>query len=72
MLGLGRGDRLTHGFPFFAYGTQVLHQSRDFLLTALITAGLISFVTIPVDGALAPSHDRCPPQGAGQPQRAQV
>ncbi len=39
----------------FAYGTQVLHQPRDFLLTALITAGLISFVTIPVAGrALRP------------------
>jgi hypothetical protein len=31
----------------FAYGTQVLHTPRDFLLTALVTAGLVSFITIP-------------------------
>jgi MFS family permease len=37
----------------FAYGTQVLHTSRDFLLTALIAAGLVSFVTIPVAGHLS-------------------
>jgi MFS family permease len=37
----------------FAYGTQVLHTSRDFLLTALITAGLVSFVTIPLAGHLS-------------------
>src|SRR5246127_4988463 len=36
----------------FAYGTQVLHQERDFLLTALITAGVISLFTIPFAGAL--------------------
>jgi MFS family permease len=42
----------------FAYGTQVLHQPRDFLLTALITAGLISFVTIPVAGALSDRFGR--------------
>ena len=36
----------------FAYGTQVLHTPRDFLLTALITAGLVSFVTIPLAGHL--------------------
>ena len=35
----------------FTYGTQVLHQSRDFLLTSLISAGVISFVTIPIAGA---------------------
>jgi MFS family permease len=34
----------------FAYGTQVLHQPRDFLLGALITAGLLSFITIPLAG----------------------
>jgi MFS family permease len=34
----------------FAYGTQVLHTSRDFLLSSLIVAGLVSFVTIPVAG----------------------
>jgi len=37
----------------FTYGTQVLHTSRDFLLTALITAGLLSFVTIPLAGHLS-------------------
>ena len=42
----------------FAYGTQVLHQPRDFLLTALITAGLISFVTIPAAGALSDHFGR--------------
>jgi MFS family permease len=42
----------------FAYGTQVLHQSREFLLTALITAGLISFVTIPAAGALSDRFGR--------------
>jgi MFS family permease len=42
----------------FAYGTQVLHQPRDFLLTALITAGLFSFVTIPAAGALSDRFGR--------------
>src|SRR5215831_9180280 len=42
----------------FAYGTQVLHQPRDFLLTALITAGLFSFVTIPVSGHLSDRFGR--------------
>ncbi|KWV52849.1 MFS transporter [Bradyrhizobium macuxiense] len=34
----------------FAYGTQVLHAPRDFLLTSLIVAGLVSMVTIPLAG----------------------
>ncbi len=42
----------------FAYGTQVLHTSRDFLLSALIVAGLVSFVTIPVAGALSDRFGR--------------
>jgi MFS family permease len=42
----------------FAYGTQVLHQERDFLLTALITAGVISLFTIPVAGALSDRYGR--------------
>jgi MFS family permease len=42
----------------FAYGTQVLHTSRDFLLTALITAGLLSFISIPVAGALSDRFGR--------------
>ena len=37
----------------FAYGTQVLHASRDFLLTSLIAAGIVSFVTIPPAGHLS-------------------
>ncbi len=37
----------------FAYGTQVLHAPRDFLLKALIVAGLVSFITIPVAGHLS-------------------
>jgi len=35
----------------FAYGTNVLHVQRNFILTALICAGLLSFVTIPLAGA---------------------
>ena len=42
----------------FAYGTQVLHQPRDFLLTALITAGLFSFITIPLAGHLSDRFGR--------------
>ncbi len=42
----------------FAYGTQVLHAPRDFLLTALVAAGLISFVTIPLSGHLSDRFGR--------------
>jgi MFS family permease len=42
----------------FAYGTQVLHTSRDFLLTALVAAGLVSFVTIPLAGHLSDRFGR--------------
>jgi MFS family permease len=42
----------------FAYGTQVLHQERDFLLTALICAGVISLFTIPFAGALSDRYGR--------------
>jgi MFS family permease len=42
----------------FAYGTQVLHAPRDFLLTALIAAGLVSFVTIPLAGHLSDRFGR--------------
>jgi MFS family permease len=34
----------------FTYGLTVLHSSRDFLLTALITSQALSFLTIPVAG----------------------
>jgi MFS family permease len=37
----------------FAYGTQVLHAPRDFLLSALIAAGVVSFFTIPIAGHLS-------------------
>ena len=39
-------------FVFF-YGTQVLHQDRNFLLFALIAAGLLSFISIPLFGAIS-------------------
>src|ERR1700730_2519174 len=42
----------------FTYGTQILHTSRDFLLTALIAAGLVSFVTIPLAGHLSDRFGR--------------
>jgi MFS family permease len=37
----------------FAYGTQVIHQNRDFLLTSLICAGIVSLGTIPLAGHLS-------------------
>jgi MFS family permease len=37
----------------FAYGTQVLHTPRDFLLVSLIAAGIVSFATIPLAGHLS-------------------
>jgi MFS family permease len=42
----------------FAYGTQALHASRNLLLTALITAGLVSLVTIPLAGHLSDQFGR--------------
>jgi MFS family permease len=42
----------------FAYGTQVLHASRNLLLTALIAAGLVSLVTIPLAGHLSDRFGR--------------
>jgi len=42
----------------FAYTNHVLHQPRDFILTALICAGLLSFITIPVAGALSDRFGR--------------
>jgi MFS family permease len=35
----------------FAYNNQVMHMSRDFVLTALIIAGIVSFFSIPLSGA---------------------
>jgi MFS family permease len=37
----------------FAYGTQVLHQDRDFLLISLICAGVLSLITVPLAGHLS-------------------
>lgn len=42
----------------FVYGTKVLHQERDFLLIALITAGVISLFNIPIAGALSDRFGR--------------
>jgi len=42
----------------FAYGTQVLHQDRNFLLQCLIVAGCISIVSIPIYGHLADRFGR--------------
>ena len=37
----------------FSYGTGTLHVSRDFLLTAVLAASILSFVSIPVFGHLS-------------------
>ena len=37
----------------FAYGTEVLHLDRDFLLMAVLAAAMISFVSIPFFGHLS-------------------
>ena len=37
----------------FAYGTQVIHQDRDFLLVCLISAGVVSLFTVPFAGHLS-------------------
>jgi metabolite-proton symporter len=37
----------------FAYGTTTLHASRDLLLTAVLVASCISFVTIPLSGHIS-------------------
>lgn len=37
----------------FSYGIGTLHLSRDFLLTAVLSASVLSFVTIPVCGHLS-------------------
>jgi MFS family permease len=42
----------------FAYGTQVVHTSRDFLLMAAVTAGMVSLVTIPLAGHLSDHFGR--------------
>jgi MFS family permease len=42
----------------FTYNNQVMHVSRDFVLTSLICAGLLSLVSIPVSGALSDRFGR--------------
>ena len=42
----------------FAYNNQVMHMSRDFVLTSLIVAGIISFITIPLAGAASDRFGR--------------
>jgi len=37
----------------FSYGTRTLHVSRDFLLTAVLAASVLSFVSIPLFGHLS-------------------
>jgi metabolite-proton symporter len=37
----------------FSYGTETLHVSRDFLLTAVLSASVLSFVSIPLFGHLS-------------------
>jgi MFS family permease len=37
----------------FAYGMQVLHTSRDFLLTGVLTASALGLLTTPISGHLA-------------------
>ena len=42
----------------FAYGTEVLHLKRDFLLVAVLAAALVSFVSIPYFGHLSDRFGR--------------
>ena len=42
----------------FTYGTQILHQPRDFLLKSLICAGIVSLFSIPIAGALSDRFGR--------------
>jgi MFS family permease len=42
----------------FAYGTQMLHLKRDFLLMAVLGASMVSFVSIPLFGHLSDRFGR--------------
>jgi MFS family permease len=42
----------------FTYNNQVMHMPRNFVLTSLICAGLLSFFTIPIAGALSDRFGR--------------
>src|SRR6202051_839485 len=48
---------LFHAFVF-AYGTDVLHLKRDFLLMSVLAAAMLSFVSIPFFGDLSDSFGR--------------
>ena len=37
----------------FAYGTTTLHMSRDLILTAVLVASCVSFITIPLSGHIS-------------------
>jgi MFS family permease len=42
----------------FAYGMQVLHASRDFLLTGVLTASALGLLTTPISGHLSDRFGR--------------
>ena len=42
----------------FAYGTEVLHLKRDFVLAAVLVAAIVSFVSIPLFGHLSDRFGR--------------
>ena len=42
----------------FAYGTEVLHFKRDFVLMAVLAAAMISFISIPLFGHLSDRYGR--------------
>ena len=42
----------------FAYGTEMLHLKRDFLLMAVLAASMISFLSIPLFGHLSDRFGR--------------
>ena len=42
----------------FAYGTDILHLHRDFLLTAVLGAAMLSFISIPLFGHLSDRFGR--------------
>lgn len=49
---VGAGAILYFTAFIFAYGSGMLHLSRDFLLIAVLVASCVSFVSIPVSGHL--------------------
>jgi MFS family permease len=43
----------------FAYATQTLKMPRDFVLTAVLVASLVSFISIPLSGHISDRIGRC-------------